>query len=148
MNYYNIHMADLEQYIVKPGDSLYMIAKKYGVTVEELKQSNHLASNMIYPNQVLFIPKTNCKTTQTTTSNQHSDSVNELINKYSYTLNEITNYKMPNQVVTARDVEYYIIQPGDTVEDILIKGQISPIELLKYNEHKFIVPGEKIIIGK
>ena len=127
MNYYNIHMADLEQYIVKPGDSLYMIAKKYGVTVEELKQSNHLASNMIYPNQVLFIPKTNCKTTKTTTSNQHSDSVNELINKYSYTLNEITNYKMPNQVVTARDVEYYIIQPGDTVEDILIKVQISPI---------------------
>jgi LysM repeat protein len=141
-------MADLEQYIVKPGDSLYMIAKKYGVTVEELKQSNHLASNMIYPNQVLFIPKNKCKSCQMTTSHNQYDSVNDLINKYSYTLNEISNYKMPNQVVTARDVEYYIIQPGDTVEDILIKAQLSPIELLKYNEQKFIVPGEKIIIGK
>ena len=146
MNYYNIHMADLEQYIVKPGDSLYMIAKKYGVTVEELKQLNHLVTNMIYPNQVLFIPKNKCKSCQTVT-HQH-DSVNDLINKYANTLNGISNYKMPNQVVTARDVEYYVIQPGDTVEDILIKAQLSPIELLKYNEQKFIVPGEKIIIGK
>ena len=148
MNYYNIHMADLEQYIVKPGDSLYMIAKKYGVTVEELKQSNHLASNLIYPNQVLFIPKAKYKPNHTPQVNCGHDSVNDLINKYSYTLNEISNYKIPNQVVTARDVEYYIIQPGDTVEDILIKAQLSPIELLKYNEQKFIVPGEKIIIGK
>ena len=45
------------QYVVKPGDSLYMIAKAHGITVDELKNANHLVSNVIYPNQVLLIPK-------------------------------------------------------------------------------------------
>lgn len=125
-----------------------MIAKKYGVTVEELKHSNHLTSNMIYPNQVLFIPKSKCNQCQMNTQQQKHDSVNNLINKYTYTLNEVSNYKIPSSIVTPRDVEYYIIQPGDTVEDILIKTQLSPIDLLKLNEQKFIIPGEKIIIGK
>ena len=127
MNYYNIHMADLEQYIVKPGDSLYMIAKKYGVTVEELKQSNHLASNMIYPNQVLFIPKTNCKTTQTTTSNQHSDSVNELINKYSYTLNEITNYKLKQRIEELKKQQKILENQGKIEESISLAIEIAKI---------------------
>ena len=36
MNYYNIHTSDLEQYVVKPGDSLYMIAKRYNVPIDSL----------------------------------------------------------------------------------------------------------------
>ena len=35
------------QYVVKPGDSLYMIAKAHGITVDELKNANHLVSNVI-----------------------------------------------------------------------------------------------------
>ena len=44
-------------YIVKSGDSLWSIAKKFGITVDELKKANNLKSNLLSINQVLTIPK-------------------------------------------------------------------------------------------
>ena len=150
MNYYNIHTSDLEQYIVKPGDSLYMIAKRYNVTVDNLKQTNHLVSNVIYPNQILFIPKSkDCVTTNTSNMTQVNDSINDLITKYSLTLKEISNLKvMPNQIISSREKQYYTIMPSDTLEEILMKFDLKPIELLKLNKDIWIIPGEKIIIEK
>ena len=43
-------------YIVKPGDSLYSIAKKYGITVDELKQFNNKTSNLLSIGEILNIP--------------------------------------------------------------------------------------------
>ncbi|EJO5347798.1 LysM peptidoglycan-binding domain-containing protein [Clostridium botulinum] len=43
-------------YTVKPGDSLFTIARSYGITVEQLKQYNGLVSNDLYIGQELFIP--------------------------------------------------------------------------------------------
>lgn len=43
-------------YTVKSGDSLWSIAKKYNVSVDELKKANNLMSNVLRINQVLFIP--------------------------------------------------------------------------------------------
>ncbi len=44
-------------YTVKPGDTLYGIAVRFGKTVYALQIANHLASpNWIYPGQVLIIP--------------------------------------------------------------------------------------------
>ena len=50
---------DNYQYVVKQGDSLYKIAKEYGVTVNELLNVNGLKNALIYPNQVLIIPLNN-----------------------------------------------------------------------------------------
>ena len=47
------------QYVVKQGDSLYKIAKDYGVSVNDLLNVNGLKSALIYPNQVLIIPLNN-----------------------------------------------------------------------------------------
>lgn len=47
----------LVQHKVKPGESLSSIARKYGVTVAEIKKWNNLRSNMIHPKQVLIIYK-------------------------------------------------------------------------------------------
>ena len=47
------------QYVVKQGDSLYKIAKEYGVTVNDLLNANGLKSALIYPNQVLIVPLNN-----------------------------------------------------------------------------------------
>jgi len=44
-------------YIVQPGDVLWIIAKKYNMTYEELGAYNKLVNNhLIYPNQKLLIP--------------------------------------------------------------------------------------------
>ncbi len=42
-------------YIVKPNDSLYMIAKKYNTSVKRIKELNNLTSDTIYPGAVLQI---------------------------------------------------------------------------------------------
>lgn len=43
-------------YTVKSGDTLYLLANKYNVTVEALKEANGLTSNLIKPGQKLIIP--------------------------------------------------------------------------------------------
>lgn len=44
-------------YVVKSGDTLYAIALKYGVTVQQIADANHITNvNLIYVGQVLIIP--------------------------------------------------------------------------------------------
>lgn len=41
---------------VRKGDALFNIAKKYGITVDQLKRANQLTSDLIHPGQILSIP--------------------------------------------------------------------------------------------
>lgn len=45
-----------QSYVVSPGDSLYMIAKKHNTTVAAIKALNTLTSDTIYVGQTLQIP--------------------------------------------------------------------------------------------
>lgn len=44
------------QHTVAPGDTLYLIGKKYNITATEIKSINGLSGDIIYPGQVLNIP--------------------------------------------------------------------------------------------
>lgn len=46
-----------EDYIVKPGDTLYGIGRKFGLSYHTIKKVNALASNMILPGMKLQIPQ-------------------------------------------------------------------------------------------
>ncbi|MDX2301253.1 MAG: LysM peptidoglycan-binding domain-containing protein [Microscillaceae bacterium] len=46
-------VSPVQTYIVKPGDTLFGIAKKTGVTVAEIKRLNNLKNEVIKPEQVL-----------------------------------------------------------------------------------------------
>jgi peptidoglycan endopeptidase LytE len=48
-------------YTVQEGDTLWDVSKNYKTTVKALKQTNHLASNLIVPGQVLKVGKNNNK---------------------------------------------------------------------------------------
>lgn len=144
LNFYKPNYNNLEQYVVKQNDSLYMIAKKFGISVEDLMNTNHLVSSMIYPNQILFIPKRTEYITKT------NDSIQSIIDQYHLTLKDISNLKVtPNQKIPMRtDSTVHVVKVGENIEDILAQYQLSPLELLKLNECKLVVPGEKIIIRK
>lgn len=43
-------------YTVQPGDTLYSISRKFGVTVDALRQKNNISGNALSPGQVLSIP--------------------------------------------------------------------------------------------
>lgn len=43
-------------YTVQPGDTLFLIGLRFGVSYQEIMAANNLTSEYIYPGQVLFIP--------------------------------------------------------------------------------------------
>jgi LysM repeat protein len=53
--------------MVKSGDSLYKIAKSYGISIDVLKAANHLEKENLSLNQVLLVPATGEKQTRETT---------------------------------------------------------------------------------
>ncbi len=53
------HSARNLKYTVKPGDSLYSIARQFQVRGDLLKQANGLSGDLIYPGQILTIPSGN-----------------------------------------------------------------------------------------
>lgn len=49
------YIEDNQTYIVKKGDSLYSIAKRYNTTVDSIKKINNLKTNNLSIGQVLYI---------------------------------------------------------------------------------------------
>lgn len=76
------------EYIVKSGDSLYAIANKYDVTVDEIKNYNNLTSNLLSIGQKIKIPLT---TSEEIYVVQPGDSLYSIANKYNTTVNDIKN---------------------------------------------------------
>jgi len=56
-------------YIVRQGDSLYLIAKQFGTTVDDIKNINGLISNSLRIGQILKIPRPTQNTQSTSTGN-------------------------------------------------------------------------------
>lgn len=66
--------ASAEYYIVQKGDTLSKIAKKYGITVAQLKSWNSLTANTIYTKQKLIVKKSASTPAQATTKVEESSS--------------------------------------------------------------------------
>lgn len=56
-NYFQIPYTKPNEvtYIVKPNDTLFKIANKYGVSIDSIKTKNNLNSDIIYPGATLYI---------------------------------------------------------------------------------------------
>lgn len=81
-------IVDNNTYVVQKGDSLYSIARNYGITIESLKNANNITDNILTIGQVLIIPDNN-----NVTSNlyvvQKGDSLWSIAQKYGVTVNSI-----------------------------------------------------------
>lgn len=76
------------EYVVKPGDSLWLIANRYHTTVDAIKALNNLTSDVLYVGQVLKIP------TQTSTPTfsytvRSGDTLWLLARRFGTTVDEI-----------------------------------------------------------
>ncbi|WP_338488538.1 LysM peptidoglycan-binding domain-containing protein [Ruoffia tabacinasalis] len=64
-------------YTIKRGDGLYAIARKHGMTLNQLKSLNGLSSNLIHPGQVLKVSgATQGNTESSTNTSTNTDSTN------------------------------------------------------------------------
>lgn len=75
-------------YTVQKGDSLWVIANKYGITTEELKNYNNLTSNLLSIGQVLKIPQGKTSTENIYTVKK-GDSLWTIANRYNTTVEKI-----------------------------------------------------------
>jgi membrane-bound lytic murein transglycosylase D len=114
-------------YRVKSGDVLGVIARRYGVRVEDMKKWNNLSSNMIRSGQRLNI--------WLLPGQQDRQPVASAA---------------PATATSASGSKTYTVQPGDTLWDITKKFQgltvekIKSLNNLKSNELK---PGQKLIVS-
>ena len=70
-------------YKVKSGDTLYSIAKKYGISVDKLKSINNKTSNMITVGELLIIDEVNKITVN------KGDTLYSIAKKYNTTVDEL-----------------------------------------------------------
>lgn len=73
-------------YVVKKGDSLWLIANKYDTTVDKIKSTNNLSSNALSIGQTLIIPSTSSFTNYTV---QKGDSLWLIASNYNTTVDNI-----------------------------------------------------------
>ena len=130
-------------YVVQNGDSLWKIANKYGITVDELKNLNGLTNNNLTVGQILEIPGNSDDSNNSGTYTVKSgDSLWKIANQYGLTvaelkaLNGLTSDNLSvGQVlkVTDNNLNTYTVKAGDSLWNIANKYEITVDELKKLN---------------
>lgn len=83
------NLKDKNIYTVKKGDSLWLIANKNGVSVDDIKNANNLTSNTLQIGQILIIPGKKTSTKEITYVVKKGDSLWLIANKYDTTVEKI-----------------------------------------------------------
>jgi LysM repeat protein len=122
-DYYGVEYTKTfdNEYIVKKGDSLWSIATKYGITVNDLKEKNNLKTNLINVGQVLKIPEVS---TENSYIVKKGDSLWSISKKFNTTVNELKTLNNLNSNLININQKLivpgssYIVQKGDTLYGI------------------------------
>lgn len=112
-------------YKVLHGDSVWLIANKFGITMDQLRQWNNIQNNFIYPGQVLTV-----KGTSQGTSNGQTTPVE----------------KVPTTPPATSDK--YTVQSGDSVWGVATKYGLTMEQLVRWNgiQNNFIYPGQQLTV--
>ena len=134
-------------YIVKSGDSLWEIANKYNVSVQELKEINNLTSNLLNIGQVLIIPQQETNTGNTYVV-KSGDSLYKIATQYNTTVDNLKSLnnlssnilsigqvlKVPSStIVDTNNTTTYVVKRGDTLYSIALDYNVSVDELKNIN---------------
>ena len=52
-------LADSQTYVVQPGDTIFKISVRFGVSMDAIRAANGISGNLIYSGQTLIIPDPN-----------------------------------------------------------------------------------------
>lgn len=147
---FDFERANDYEYVVKKGDSLYTIAKKYNVTVDDLLKANGLTSALIYPNQVLIIPLNKDGSLYFIEYVvKENDTLDTIANKYNVSLNEMKDYNnfeklylLSDQVINIPiESKTHRVVATDTIDYLLRKYNMTLEELVDLNKDKLLVIG-------
>lgn len=140
-DYLNLdNITDNEFYTVKIGDTLWSIAKKNNISVNELKSINNLSSNLLSIGQKIIIPQNNdiyiVKSGDTLYSiaEKNNTSVSNIMRTNNLSSNLLVigqKLQIPKTKITSDNI--YIVKNGDTLYSIARNNNITVDELKAVN---------------
>lgn len=157
MNYNDFgQRIDYVEYVVKKGDTLYTIAKKYDTTVASLTDINMLTSNAIFPGQILLVPKGSSKEIDYYFENytiKPGDTIELISTKLGVDpvlLGMYNNFAIlelkDNQVIKIPRNDTYTVKQNDTVDTIISTTNRSAEQILRANASTWLKAGNKILL--
>ena len=130
-------------YTVKNGDTLYGIANKFNLSVEELKNINNLKSNNLSIGQKLLVSGTLKEDNSDfdTYIVKSGDSLWSIANKYGTSVDKLKDINKLNsnllslgmKLLVPKSSNEYIVKSGDTLYSIASKYGSNVNELIKLN---------------
>ncbi len=135
-----IDLGDTELYTVKKGDTLYGIANKYGITVDELKGLNDKNNNNLSVGELLKVPSGLSNVLTYTVSK--GDTLYSIAKKFDKGVDEIKkiNNLTSNMIsigdkliIPEEEIMTYVVKAGDTLYGIANKFGKTVDELKKLN---------------
>lgn len=147
-----------EYYIVKKGDTLYGIAGRYGMTVNELKSLNNLTSNALSIGQRLLIKPATPSTGETTHTVKAGDTLYAIARTYGTTVDAIkqANNMTSNTLTIGRvliiptesSYNAYTVKPGDTLYGIAMANNTTVEKIKDINNltSNLLSIGQKLLI--
>ncbi|MBH1043795.1 LysM peptidoglycan-binding domain-containing protein [Enterococcus faecium] len=123
-------------YTVKAGESVWSVANKNGITMDQLIEWNNIKNNFIYPGQQLIVKggtSANTNTGSTTSAAKPNTPNTSATTSTSSTGNTM-----------------YTVKAGESVWSVANKHHITMDQLIEWNNIKnnFIYPGQQVIVKK
>lgn len=152
----SIPSVPLGTYTVVKGDTLYSIAGRYGISVNELKALNDLSSNIISIGQQLKVPSVNKYTVV------KGDSLWSIARKFDITVNDLINANnldnltiyvgqeltIPSGENTGTPTIVYTVVKGDTLWNIAKRYNTTVDDIIRLNNlsSTLLSLGQQLII--
>ena len=144
LNLIYVPVVEGSYYTVKSGDTLWSIAKKFGISVSDLKDANGLTSSILRLGQVLIIP---IKEVKPLNENiyivKSGDTLYKIARNYDTTVNEIMRLNgLTSTLISVgqrlsiplnANFDAYIVKSGDTLYKIANEYGITVDELKSLN---------------
>jgi LysM repeat protein len=161
--YIGIQIEDKDTYIVKSGDTLWSIAKKNNLSVDNLKKYNNLKSNLLFVGQTLKLSAPKTPVTEDDAANKYvvkpGDNLYAISKMYKVSVDDLKKVNNINndiisigQILTIppsnNQYETYEVKKGDTLYSIArrFNTTVSNIQLINNLETSILSIGQKLLV--
>ena len=150
-----VDIGDTELYQVKSGDTLYSIANKYNISVNELKTINNLTNNNLAVGQLLNVPSGLSLVNSYVV--EKGDTLYSIAKKFDISVNKLKEYNNLTSnllsvgqkiLIPIEDDTTYVVKSGDTIYSIAreFNTTVDNIKRLNGLENNILSIGQILIV--